>query len=1048
VFRTSTLIRQPRKCCRSLAWLTAGLLLVAFGGKAAAQDAGVSEADATPEAGAATESAAPAVDPMAAPAAPSEPVRPIHGVAVEGSKDPAGRIESLVAAISPPNTPFVSSGDADRSGIPIGTVSRIKQALLSIGYASEISEIPDGDGLRLHIKLQSLDRVRRIYVSGNQPWPYVFSGVRQEEIIGKLSFRPGQKLPPAGTERDAFLSNQADRIRDFLQTQGYWDADVRFELRDNGKVPAQITLVIRIELGKGYPLGHLDVNSAIAIPTDEIVDSFHHSNWYTFWLWRQPFRLSVLREDENALVARYRRAGFPGVRVRDDFDPQTSVDRQKQEVRLNLEVKERKHIEVAFEGNRSHSSGSLQDVLTLLSHGAYDDVEAATSATALEAFYHENGAMLVKVTWRRERVSQDSDRLVFVIDEGPELKVRGISFVGNRAVASDVLGDHIRTKPYPFLGIIGLGEGGYASLRQLELDVQSLTDFYTGAGYPETKVRAEIGPTAAEWRPLSPPPESGDPLWHHAHDLYVRFTLEEAPLVRVGSMHFKCTQPGEALPHDETFYFSSLRTTVGAAFQPGFVRRDENRIRRAFGDEGYRYAEVEAHTARHDDQVDITWRVKLGPQVHVGPVFIRGNFKTTDGTIMTWAEMRTGDVLTTRGLERAQRNLALIQLFNNPSPLSFPSAGPNDPVLPMLVEVEERHDHHGVIRVGGGGSTDQASPGSSWPGFYVAAGYDNRNFWGHGWTLASDARYGQTLTSVTGRFLDPRIFGSLFRLNVDVGYLQQATIRLGDIHSGTGSIGISRELYSGVDANLSYNLRNTSRTELLDRSAASGPFLDQTTVRIGTLVSSLSTSVEWQRLDHVLVPTRGFKLVAGLEIALPALSFDASHEKFLKFYARGLSVVPLLSWLSLRYSIRYDQGIPLGGAAVLPKVERYYAGGDTTIRGYQLDWALTETVRSPATDGMSYVQYRPVGGDLRILQNIDLQFPISAPLYGAIFLDSGMVGYHVGNIGAMDFRHGIGFSPLVIKLPVGDISLSFAVPLNRHPGDDTWRTHFNVGLMF
>jgi outer membrane translocation and assembly module TamA len=87
-------------------------------------------------------------------------------------------------------------------------------------------------------------------------------------------------------------------------------------------------------------------------------------------------------------------------------------------------------------------------------------------------------------------------------------------------------------------------------------------------------------------------------------------------------------------------------------------------------------------------------------------------------------------------------------------------------------------------------------------------------------------------------------------------------------------------------------------------------------------------------------------------------------------------------------------------------------------------------------------------GNLRILQNIDLQFPISAPLYGAVFLDTGMVGYSLDDISARDFRHGLGFSPLLVKLPVGDLSLSFAVPLNRRPGDDTWRLHFNVGLMF
>jgi outer membrane protein insertion porin family len=235
---------------------------------------------------------------------------------------------------------------------------------------------------------------------------------------------------------------------------------------------------------------------------------------------------------------------------------------------------------------------------------------------------------------------------------------------------------------------------------------------------------------------------------------------------------------------------------------------------------------------------------------------------------------------------------------------------------------------------------------------------------------------------------------------------------------------------------------------MLDRGASPGPFLDQTTVRIGTFVSSLSAGVEWHRLDHLLIPARGFKVAAGVEVALPELAFNFGQDRFVKIYGRGLSVVPVLPWLSVRYSIRYDQGFPLGGAALLPKVERYFAGGDTTIRGYMLDHALTETIAKPAAPGVSYIGYRPMGGNLRILQNIDLQFPIAPPLFGALFLDSGVVGYSLGGLSATDFRHGVGFSPLVVKLPVGDLSLSFAIPLNRQPGDDTWRTHFNVGLMF
>src|SRR6185312_2247997 len=95
--------------------------------------------------------------------------------------------------------------------------------------------------------------------------------------------------------------------------------------------------------------------------------------------------------------------------------------------------------------------------------------------------------------------------------------------------------------------------------------------------------------------------------------------------------------------------------------------------------------------------------------------------------------------------------------------------------------------------------------------------------------------------------------------------------------------------------------------------------------------------------------------------------------------------------LYVRHGFRVDRGFPLGGAALLPEGERDFAGGDTTIRGYQLDRARVEVVRSPlepvdprhpAAGGLYAVEYHPLGGNLRILQNIDLQFPIIPPWYG------------------------------------------------------------------
>jgi outer membrane protein assembly factor BamA len=166
-----------------------------------------------------------------------------------------------------------------------------------------------------------------------------------------------------------------------------------------------------------------------------------------------------------------------------------------------------------------------------------------------------------------------------------------------------------------------------------------------------------------------------------------------------------------------------------------------------------------------------------------------------------------------------------------------------------------------------------------------------------------------------------------------------------------------------------------------------------------------------------------------------------------------LAVVPLGRFLFLRHGIRFDQGFPLGGASLLPKVERYFAGGDTTIRGYLLDRARTDVVEFTTSPVPGYeihgVEYRPIGGNLRILQNIDLQFPISPPWYGSVFMDNGVVADSMQGLTPAKFRHGIDISPLLLRLPIGDLSFAWGWPLDPSPGDPRIGVfHVNVGLMF
>lgn len=965
----------------------------------------------------------------------------IAAVELLGGADPPERLRAYVETIAPRGDFFVEAGDADRVGdVRIGTVPRLRDAMALIGYDAVVEVRPaGGDTVRLVIHLRAYDRVRHIFISGN-------GRLRQEEIIRRLSIRPGQSIPFPGPEREAFLAQERNSVREYLLSQGYLDADVNIVLRGTSDVPSRINLNVDLALGPGYPVGPVEVKGNTAFSDEDVEDTFHHGDWRWLWLRPLPFRLRLLRDDVTKLEERYRDRGYTGARVQTDFDPQRSIDRKAKVVRLGVTINERKRIEVVFEGNDSRSDDALRGVLPIFERGGLADYDMTASAAAIAADYRERGYIFAKVRWRREPLDPSADRIVFTVDEGPALKVRGVEFLGNRAFNAETLREVVRTKVYPPFGFLGIGEGGYASPRQLTLDVETLVEFYAANGFPEAKVRSEMSPTTTDWRPTRTITPSEEAIWRKARSLHVRFIIEEGPEERISEIRFETV--GKApLPLDETFLRKSLLTIVGAPYRQTRVREDVGRLTRLLGDAGHPRGTAEPLATRDEGKVTIVWQIDPGPKVHVGPVFVRGNFLTREQTVLQWVRLKPGSLLTTTEVERSQRDLALVQLFNNANPIRFPSEGPNDTVVPMVIEVEERHDHWGVVRIGGGASTEQVAPGSDLPvDVYASAGYEHRNLFGRGWTFDSQGAYGKSVARVNASFLDPRFFGSMFRMEVAANYLSQATVRLGDLRSGGGSIGFAREMYPGVDAFLRYSLRNTLRTEFL--LSVAGPFEEQKRVQIGTVVGSLSTGLEWLRLDNPLLPTRGFRVSAAVELAHPSLSMHVGEDTFVKAVGRALVVVPLTRWLSVRNSVRYDHGFPMG-SSLLPKVERFFAGGDTTVRGFELDRARSEAILSPVARGAVTAQYRPVGGSIRVLHNLDLQFPIAPPLYGAVFLDNGVVADSLIGVRPAAFRHGVGVSPLLLRLPIGDISVSWAWPLDPQPGDSrTGRLHFNVGLMF
>jgi len=1003
----------------------------------------------------ATETPAPAPSPAAGLATPTARI-PIVGYELGGSRiDADSQLQALMVSVAAIGDPFVEAGPSDRIGRPFGTIPRLVQALDAVGYRAALSSRAATGGVIITATLLPYERLRYVFVSGNRR-------IQQDEIQRRITIRPGQTLPPDGHERAVMLERERELIIDFLRSRGYFEANVGLDTR-TGSDRGSLDLYVTVRLGPAYPLGPITFTGNHALAADELDPMFRHGDWITLWNTPVPFTQKQLREDMDAVTKRYRALGFAGVRVTTDFSVQKSIDRAAKNVRIGIAINERKRIAVAFEGNASQSSSALQDELTLFARGSFDDYEVGASADAIQRHYQQQGNFFARVDWRRERLSADQERIVFSIDEGPVLKVRGVEFVGAHALSPEELAEVVSVRPYPFWGI---GSGGYATGKQLEQDVERLLGHYQGRGFVEARARVDAATSRAALGALGATAAAAETASRGAGELYVRFTIDEGPRLVLAAEDLRSTD-GTPLPYDPRFLLGSLTLRPGAPYAPPTVAADAKRLVRLLGDAGYPAATVTPDVDRRGNDVTLAWAVTLGPRMRVGPIFVRGNFVTRPRTILQQIRLQTGDYLRTTPVERSQRDIGFLQLFNNATPISFPGKedrplnGSPDQTVPMLVNVEERYEQYRVLHIGAGASTDQKPPESSFPfGVYVRGGYDDRNLGGRGWALTSQLTYGTAILRANVGFLDRRFLGTLFRFDVSATYLRQQTVRLGDIHSGGGSIGFSREMYPGVDAGLHYNLRNTTHTEPLLRAA--GPNENTQSVTLGTTVGSLSANVEWLRMDNRLLPTRGFRIDAVAELALPALSlplrpfpFAIGDDTFLKVGVHSLSVIPLGRRIFLRHGFRYDQGFPFGGAALLPKVERYFAGGDTTIRGYQLDRARVEVDQFPLVPnpqggcGLCAVEYRPLGGNLRVLQNIDLQFAIIPPWYGSVFMDNGVVADSFSGLGLSQFRHGVGISPLLIRLPIGDVSLAWGWPLDPGPGDTRIGVlHVNVGLMF
>ena len=131
---------------------------------------------------------------------------------------------------------------------------------------------------------------------------------------------------------------------------------------------------------------------------------------------------------------------------------------------------------------------------------------------------------------------------------------------------------------------------------------------------------------------------------------------------------------------------------------------------------------------------------------------------------------------------------------------------------------------------------------------------------------------------------------------------------------------------------------------------------------------------------------------------------------------------------------------PYGPGPETPVEERFFAGGNVSVRG----WGR-QLLGPQAVNGATPI---PLGGDSKLESSVELRYPIVKDLGGVLFLDAGNVWAAWNGIDPLDLHYALGIG-LRYQTPIGPFRIDMAWKLNTQYVDERlYRLHLSIGQAF
>ena len=692
----------------------------------------------------------------------------------------------------------------------------------------------------------------------------------------------------------------------------------------------------------------------------------------------------------------------------------------------------------------------LEELAPIARDGSVEEDLLEDAEGRIGAYLRQEGYWKADVTVARERTDTGLT-ILFTIKRGRQYRIAGPAVVsGAKAIGVAEL-----------MLLIPLKTGELFIESQLATAADNVRNHYRERGFPKVDVKFSVNELDS-----SP---AGEGLVRPA------IAIVEGARATVGEISIA---GNAAIPAGE------LRPLVQIApgdpyYEPKIVAaRDALAVE--YLNRGFAGVAVLPSTQPNEDatRIGLVFEIQEGPQTIVDHILIIGNEHTKAEVILRELQFRPGSPLGLQDQFESRRRLSALGLFRRVGISDRPHGNSNE--HDVLVTVEEApatsYGYGGgvegaqVLRATGEGGVAEEQYELAPRGFFdigrnnlfganrsvnlfTRIGFRRRNTPD---PQQDTSRFGFTEYRVGATYRQPQWFGPN-TLTV-TGVVEQGARTSFNFARRSVVADVGRRLSPAVRINGRYALSSTRTFDEQFSSAEDESAIDRLFPRVR--LSGFAGTISHDTRDDQFDPTRGMFLSGEGTVAARRLGGEVG---FMKGYVeaivfRTLPRAPRVV-LATRAAIGVADGFerlvepldssgqPIPGDPVsvedLPASERFFAGGDSTIRGYALD-----SVGAPETISANGF---PSGGNAVLLLSGELRFPVWRSVGAVLFVDGGNVFRRITEFDAAELRGSAGFG-LRYRSQVGTVRVDLGFKMDRRDvrgqREGPTALHFSLGHAF